>query len=101
MPSEHSTSVTSDLAFTNHTVYSYSECGNYDDTVGWTVCNGCGATVADEYDAVDEDEYEVHVSGACIPRKAERKAVLAICAAFGSLFKVCEFCHHVPCDCPF
>ena len=102
MPSEHTTSVSDNLAFTNHSVYSYSECGTYDDTVGWSVCNGCGATVADEYTWLETDEeIEFHVSGACIPAKAERQMVMAVIRAFGSLYKPCEFCRKVDCDCPF
>lgn len=101
MPSETTRTVSEDGAFTNVTIYSYSECLTYDDSTGYTLCNGCGQEVANEWDCADEEEMKRHKEGECIKERDIKQAVLAIHWAFGGLFKVCEYCHHTPCDCPF
>lgn len=99
MPSE--TIATRGEHFTNFSTYSWSECGNYDDQTGYSTCNKCGATVADEYDCIDDEELEEHKLGKCVLRNSAYLACLAIAQKNRLLYGVCEWCQKRPCDCPF
>lgn len=99
MPSETTAQVGED--FTHYITYSWSECGNYDDQTGYSTCNRCGATVADEYGYAEEDELNFHREGKCVIRNSARLAAVAIAQKNRLLYGVCEWCQKRPCDCPF
>lgn len=101
MPSETTKTLSEDMAFTSVSIYSYSECLTYDDRTGYTVCNGCGAMVEDEYEAASEDELNWHREGGCIHWRDTCRVIDSIQRAFGGLFALCNWCGHSPCDCPF
>ena len=62
--------------FTSYSTYSWSECGMYDDSVGWVTCNLCGVTVADEYSY--DEVLEVHENHLCLVRKQIVWSALAL-----------------------
>lgn len=100
MPREISSQVAEH--FTYVTIYSYSECGNYDDTTGYATCNACKDTVMDEYSYPEEDELELHKSGACVERKAKLNFARIVGEMMKNIFpRPCEYCACMPCDCPF
>lgn len=100
MPSE--TFATVDEHFTYFRKKSYSECGTYDDTTGWTVCNHCDAVVQDEYSYMEADELAEHENGRCKERVAQHQMAQAVGEVLSSIFpKYCQWCDSTPCSCPF
>lgn len=90
--------------FTYYSTYSWSECGNYDDSTGYVKCNACDAVVLDEY-SYDEIDMEYHKTGECKRMKEIREYARNLARKMTPVWR-CRYCGQWDteagtCACPF